>query len=59
MRILYPSYRSGYRIFPAWNQFQFQLFLFHNPIHFIAKKNIDVHVLCIGKVIFKKSHNLH
>ena len=25
----------------------------------IAKKNIDVHVLCIGKVIFKKSHNLH
>ena len=25
----------------------------------IAKKNIDMHVLCIGKVIFKKSHNLH
>ena len=47
MRILYPSYRSGYRIFPAWNQFQFQLFLFHNPIHFIAKKNIDNIIMSI------------
>ena len=41
-------------IFPTWNQFQFQLFLFHNPIHFIAKKTLTC-VLCISKSFLRKT----